>query len=174
MIKAMPILSLRTTTASAFIVPNTPCKFGEFISNTKDDVIHMANLCWLNNLGPRDLNEEIMIQMWFTDKEGLESENLDDHGFTFEYNGTTVFSRPNLTYLPYSLLKDQKEGDVLHLRVPGYGYTQDDNHERVNYILDMEVTLSQTAFRYRGHGNFETCLENLISYCNIESGGVRQ
>lgn len=94
-------------------------------------------------------NEEF-VELWFTNET---SENWYDHGI-FDEDGTQW--RPLTKYLPKTLFKGKQEGDkvsfllILTARV---------NDMDVRKRISVEMTLSQTKYRYKNKGKFEDVLK---------------
>jgi len=122
-----------------FIIPNMPTTLGEGtlfnkMTRPKLDAVGLKNT-------PAD---EILIQVWVTSPE---CNNWPDHyGAYNKMLGTEDETFPG--YLPSSLFKDKKEGDVVTIE---------------NDTTRFELTCTQKNYRYRAFGNFEKVFNDLIN-----------
>lgn len=122
-----------------FIIPNMPTTLGEGtlfnkMTRPKLEAVGLKNT-------PAD---EILIQVWVTSPE---CNNWPDHyGAYNKMLGTEDEMFPG--YLPSSLFKDKKEGDIVSFE---------------NDTTKFELTCTQRNYRYRRFGNFEKVFDDLIN-----------
>jgi len=142
-----------------FLVPNVPSKAKEFCegcciygrwnvrSKDSDSKMPVAkdDYCmeiWMTSKDEEDVLTAIQEQ----ENRGV-SCNWADHGHP------VVGSYVRMNYLPYELLKDKKEGDIVEF---------DYHHPGTGKVFGMRLTCRQLAYRYRECGDFQTCLENML------------
>ncbi len=118
-----------TVDIDAFVVPNRASKidpstleysFGQNLLN------YMKEISDLNNV---DFNyeEDKLLQLWFVGTDTVDSDNLQDHGFSINYDGREYNFRAGAIkdYLPAKMFRECKEGDVIsvtyHIK-PSYSY----------------------------------------------------
>ena len=144
-------MNAKTINGKIFIIPNVPYTKKELgwinIKNWENWAEKTQIL--LDNFEGNLTVEEPMIQVWATNNE---CDNFTDHlagyarmiGIPLEDRRKNKFP----THLPYSLLKDLKEGDTLKLqRKDG---------------VKFELEISQLTTRYPYYGSFEEVLEKLV------------
>lgn len=130
-----------------FIIPNSPERV-----NKKEDLDDFEQK-WINGIentlkavGINSIDSPL-IQVWAANDE---CDNFECH--YWDYFKMIPQEKPKSfpRYLPYSVLKDLKEGDTLTL-----------NHESG---VTIKLTASQLKARYRNFGAFETVLNKLVPY----------
>lgn len=135
-----------------FIIPNAPYtkkELGWMDESKWYKWVDMAQKYMLNNFGLTV--EEPMIQVWAGNEI---CDNFSDHMVKFAKmigeNEAIEVARENRfpSHLPYSVVKDLKEGDTLTLR------------HKNGVVFNLKV--SQTTTRYARFGNFEDVLEKLV------------
>ncbi len=163
MIKATSTITITTETAKCFVVPNSMITAND-LYNPETRIPWLEELARINNVKVADMANEPLVELWFTDKESLGSENLCDHGFTAEVNGEECFFVPSITYLPVSFFKDLKEGDKIHFTVP-----IENPAVGIKASLVMTVELNQRDFRYRRFGDFQDVLGSLLGKMKVSA-----
>lgn len=141
--------------ASAFIVPNPACPIKRCLDQS-GLIRRMQDICDLNGV---EFNEDDrLIEMWFHSKE-LNTDNLIDHGgFLEDSDGNVRHIYVQGVYMPESIIKDCKEGDVITYKMRGFI-----SDPREELILELELTLQQKEYRYSRFGNIEEVLEFLLN-----------
>ena len=139
-----------TIKADVFIVPNGSFKVSEKTFEwVRSDLfkIFRAN----QNDGEEFLNQ-IWVQIWFVTR-GNDESNWTDHdidGFE-ELRGW----KPLTQYLPKSLFKNHKEGDVITINLPIWRKTPaGEEYSKIK----VELCLKQSSYRYARFGKFEEVL----------------
>ena len=155
-------------TIDAFIIPNPATKFGDYFIKNKRAVFE--NLLQLNGMNNINLDDQNMVQMWYTAEEELGSDNLIAHGFTVKTEDRIYcFNMFDLYALPYCFLDGKKEGDVIKVTFPikcskynlDYELVSDEDRE-TNWLFEAEIKLNQQGYRYSNFGTFENALSCVI------------
>ena len=122
-------------TEDMFIIPNMP---EDILFQIKESLPEMADnyIKRIENLigNPVDIKES-MVQIWVTSPD---SDNWTD-------NGHPELKERFTKYLPASVLKDVKEGDVLHFNLEN---------------KQVELKANQLGYRYARFGKFEEVYES--------------
>lgn len=156
--------------AGAFVIPNASAVASDFLikSFMERTVKKMADIC--RQFGQDyDPDKDKLIQLWFhsdyedsknKDERRLGSDNLSCHGFKID--GRYYYFDYN--YLPYKILKDIKEGDVLTIEFDCERDVEDDieygSVEKVPLVMD--VKFEQLPYRYRNKGRFEEAVKYVL------------
>ena len=148
---------MNTVNLNCFIVPNDGMRFNLFL-----DCLRKSMKKDLNNIGivPEDTDD--MIQVWISAEN---EDNCSDHGFpddilkTLGLEDESRFDRRCPKFLPYSILKDVKEGDVKQFVAP--------NGAMIN------IKFEQLPYRYRRFGTFEETL-NYVYYKTQENNKFQE
>ena len=136
----------------AFIVPNKTHVVSDFLFDADDRETAYKLLAWINKVH-YEPSEDKLVEFWYVSPE-LESDNLVDHGF--KINGQYCNCDYDIgRFLPYSMVKDHKEGDTIDVIWP-----YDDGSDVMKFIL-MHVTFKQMGYRYARFGKFEEVLERV-------------
>ena len=136
----------------AFIVPNKALVVSDFLFDVDDREAAYKLLARINEVH-YEPSEDKLVEFWYVSPE-LGSENLVDHGF--KINGQYCNCDYDIgRYLPYSMVKDHKEGDTIDVIWP-----YDDGSDVMKFIL-MHVTFKQSSYRYARFGKFEEVLEQV-------------
>lgn len=148
-----------TIVADLFIIPNTASKAANFMSMAETRKNEMEQLCKANGLvfDP----EDPLVQIWVTNDD---VENFQDHHPRFIMGGK-VYEYNLQTRLPYSILKNIKEGETFDITIPVKGRPVDldeDTKSPVETEINFKLTAKQTEYRYRRFGKFEECLRMVI------------
>ena len=128
---------------SIFVVPNSPMPLGLKFSD------RIAKSIW----GSTSKATEGCIEVWMTSDD---SDNWSAHGVKTDVDGTKIsVNVPN--HIPFSVLKDVKEGDTIE-------FVSTQWVKKLGEHVDVKFTLiaNQKDFRYRSNGEFETTVE----FCN--------
>ena len=122
-----------------FIIPNMPTTLGE------GTLFNKMMRPKLESVGLKNTpDNEVLIQVWVTSSECDNWPN--HHGAYNNMMGTKDEMFPG--YLPSSLFKDKKEGDVVSFE---------------NDTTKFELTCTQKNYRYRAFGSFEKVLSDLLN-----------
>ena len=146
-----------------FIIPNSLSKVKDFYDFAKPKQYEMLKDVLGTNGYEYDPEEEILVETWAVGK-NVECDNLHDHGFTVKINGKEYFLRFPGRYLPYSLFKGKKEGDVIELRIPvavGVRHSKAPVVQQT-IMLNTKMKLNQSSYRYARFGTFEETLKYLL------------
>ncbi len=152
------INTIATVNADIFVIPNSAGKIENFIP-FEDSLNEMKQICELNGYGEFDKNDPL-IQVWVCDNK---CENYQNHYPKFTAEGKTY--RYNLTsFIPYSILKNVKEGETIDLDLPvtGFHINEDDTESSIDTVISFKLTAKQTSYRYRRFGNFEEVVERVV------------
>lgn len=149
--------------ADVFIVPNSAFKLNPNYVTEMRRIIDISNVMRANNL-VYDYDKDDIIQLWFTSKEELKSENLGDHGFRFKTEDGDEFSifpcdAKIVEMLPRKMFAGLREGESRTIFIPMKDCTAynriTDKDEKIDIDLRITVTAAQTKYRYKRFGNFE-------------------
>ncbi len=143
-----------TIKCSMFIVPND-------FATIEDDV----PMLWHRSSMEQVYGEAIVssnthfVEVWMHCKD---YDNWGDHGAPFvmvnPQNKSELQSFP--AYIPYSLVKDSKEGDVIITNVGGQIININDDIHDSDIIL--EITCRQKGSRYPEYGTFHETLTTIV------------
>lgn len=143
-----------------FIIPNSSIRPEDCYSDSfREKLINHGKKLEELNENVQIEETERFVQLWFHSKD-LGSENIADHGFRLEDpdGETEWFGRINAEYLPKSMLRNVKEGDIINVKFP-VQIRKDRNPETTkDIVLDMQLKCSQEFGRYRAHGKFHELL----------------
>ena len=138
--KKNKIMEKKIVRGDIFIIPNMPTTLGE-------GALFAKMMCpKLESVGIKNTpDNEVLIQVWVTSPE---CDNWPDHHRSYNdmMGGTEDEMFPG--YLPSSLFKDKKEGDIVSFE---------------NDTTRFELTCTQKNYRYRAFGNFEKVLSDLLN-----------
>ena len=145
-------MNAKTINGKIFIIPNTAVKESDFFEKERYDKFLDAQNQVLSQF--EDLRaEQPMIQVWAFNKA---CDNFSCHHGTFaEMLGSEEDEYRFPTYLPFSVLKDLKEGETITLKMKNG--------------VEFRLVASQTTTRYRDFGTFEEVLTRLCPYEMIEA-----
>ena len=144
-------ISTKTIKGEVFIIPNKTVRGFDFL--LKEKVKNEMETIFSSHI--EHFDNEKFVEIWCMTPEDAES-NWACHGFEEEdskklSSNWPVVNRFNeklmVNRLPYSLLKNKKEGDVITF-----------SFENVVF----ELTCSQLKHRYKTYGKFEEVLERVI------------
>jgi hypothetical protein len=139
-----------------FVVPNYPMKVSDWVIEeiSNEMVQYGREISLLNN---ETFNEDDpFIQVWIkTDS----CDNCNDHRFNVIIDDEVYMTRIKGD-IPYSIIKDLKEGETKTIVFPCTAYN--DRKERTKVNVPMTLTASQLKYRYRGFGTFHEVMNNLI------------
>lgn len=155
--------------AAVFVVPNEAgyCREFWFKSAGERAEKHSKALCSQKGI-EFDPENDKLVQVWFVSKynenlgndylkeDNLGSDNLGDHGFRMD--GKPYGFR--YSHLPYSLIKDMKEGDTMDLEFEVFTEDEDDN--RTYDTIKLHITFDQRSYRYQRFGNFEDVVRKVV------------
>lgn len=145
-----------------FVIPNSAGRLDEYIESYKpilknwlDSVAKASGLTWDEN--------EPLVQLWYVetnraDKEA-NSENVVRHGFLIDSDGKSYYGRIKEEVLPYSWLKNVKEGEELKLNIPCT--MADKQKNKIGVVLNCSIRANQQSYRYCRFGNFEDIAERV-------------
>lgn len=134
---------VKTINGEFFIIPNSASSYSG--RDTEDlwdraQEKHMARFGYIPEKG------EKFIQIWAVTPEDEDS-NWESHYWEFaKLTGIEGDRFP--MYLPYNVIQDLKEGDILEL------------HREDGYVF--KIRANQLKYRYRRFGRFEEVLDRLI------------
>ena len=148
--------------AEVFIVPNHSCKLNPEYMTELNRIVNIQKIMRANNL-MYDYKADDVVQLWFTSKDDLGSENLGDHGFKFytEDNKYSVYASESsvLNHLPKKMFEGLNEGETRTIFIPmndAEVYNHNIGYEdKADIELRLTVTAAQTKYRYKNYGNFE-------------------
>jgi hypothetical protein len=141
---------------TSFVIPNTASKMTEFHGKE----LYFKNIHELNNIEYNENNK--IVQLWSYNHEELKCDNIGNHKFKLEIDGITeTMFMVDLTWIPYELIKDCKEGDVVTFKFP---YMTHDIHDvtSINMIFNINMKCQQAESRYRRFGNFEDVVKSVM------------
>lgn len=158
--------------ASGFVIPNKARRIGDFFEESKRDLL--KEFCELNNI--KSSEDTKFVELWLTNESELKSINLADHGFKFILNGVERMLFPvSIRWIPYELIKDCKENDVLDFKFPYYHFEKlqgrkinkidiSKNEEPIDefMIFNVRLTCKQQGFRYQDFGKFEDVVKMVM------------
>lgn len=154
--------------AEAFIIPNPVSDINSLLIFNDNYVEDYMKMLAVNGCDPDDPDNLMQVQLWFTSSD-LHTENVCRHGARVaDENIRDVLLAPtHMEFLPVSLFKGRKEGEVMYLRYPcrfTYGELNVDEDDLVIEPVELRIhlKLNQTEYRYRNFGNFENALERVI------------
>ena len=137
--------------ADMFIIPNSVCTIDEyFISSFQKK---MLDNCKINGLV--ESPKEKMVQIWLTNEL---SDNIGCHGIKVNGKRYSV----NCDCIPYSLIKNAKEGDVITVNFLGYEKDEELNNVKT-VVFEMNLKCNQKEYRYRSFGSFDEILNRLVA-----------
>lgn len=154
--------------AGAFVIPNASGVAGDFLikSFRERTIKKMADIC--HQFGQEyDPDTDKLIQLWFhsdyedgenKDERRLGSDNLSCHGFKID--GRYYYFDYN--YLPYKILKNVKEGDILTIKFDCERDADKDEYEIEKVPLVMDIKFEQLPYRYRNKGRFEEAVRYVL------------
>lgn len=148
-----------TIVADLFIIPNKASKAANFMSMAEIRKTEMEQLCKVNGLVFD--SEDPLVQIWVTNDD---VGNFQDHHPRFILRGK-VYEYNLQARLPYSILKNIKEGETFDITIPVKGRPvdlDDDTKSPVETTINFKLTAKQTEYRYRQFGKFEDCLRMVI------------
>jgi hypothetical protein len=153
--------------AEAFIVPNAAGRLNLQYSFARK---HLET-AKINGISEKEAVEEKYVELWFSSDE-LHSENIGDHGCSFDEDGRRYYIRYIRTLIPVSLLKGHKEGEIIPIKLAGSCEMSRDinkdvhdkeyKNEDLDVELQLNVKLNQLDYRYRRFGTFEQCLQYVL------------
>ena len=136
----------KTIKGRIFIIPNSP--FKKSVEGDESWQRLVENLApRLKNFGLKVEDNEPMVQVWAANEECDNFSNHYSH-YAKMLGEEEVYNKRFPSYLPYSIIKDLKEGETLTLR-------REDG-------LVIELVADQLNTRYRRFGKFEECLSDLV------------
>ena len=114
-----------------------------------------------------NITDDKFVQIWYVTRGNSESNWYDHHiDQPIIVNGKELNSswKPVSQYLPASLFKGKKEGDVVEFTMLIRSYDgEGDNALYMERRQKVRLTLCQSKYRYRNYGgSFEKALSNLI------------
>lgn len=153
--------------ANIFVVPNTAiiaCKDPSFepneslgISPNQDILDGLKEMARLNHK-TFDAHDPL-VQVWYMDED---NSDMKDHPVEIGLNGETYRMRfRTADYIPYSYLKDMREGKTLWLKIPVTLINKKDDSE-LKAVWSAELIAKQLEYRYRRHGRFEDVLDSVV------------
>ena len=139
--------------AEMFIIPNGAAKLEDFIVN-RDKLKSIAvEMCHNNNGTEFNEEKDRFVELWMC-SEDLDSDNLSCHAPSFEYEGVNyIMSFCNYNYIIDKLI-DIKEGETISLKFNNMKLRGSECIANVT----LNLTASQTKYRYRSFGNFQKAL----------------
>jgi len=129
---------MRTFVGDVFIVPNGLVMCSEVVSN-------ICSTQATRKLASAHSGDA--VEVWMT---GEGCDNWDSH-----YHGVRI------AYLPIAMLEGKSEGDVIEFDTETSEW--DGHKELIPGPCKVRLTLAQTKYRYRNHGDFQTTLQKLIA-----------
>lgn len=141
--------------AEAFIIPNHSGTIGDFLGNAPRRIKELAT----NVLGKEPEEDEKYIQMWYT-SDDINCENLTRHYPSVTIDGTRYSICVPEEYLPYSILKNKDDGDVIDVKF--INKSRYDDEEDTDIEVLIHVTLNQKDYRYRRFGSFRETLQKVL------------
>ena len=164
---------ISTVSAIVFVIPNTAPKIGDFIfgKGTKLELLELVNtICELNGLN-FDVEKDHLVHVWIVSDEkccgekNLHTENWYGHGGHIKIDGKRYLcNAKGGCYLPSPLFVGHKEGDIINVKLPVNLYGEDDVDPQ-DAVIEVELKLDQTHYRYRRFGAFEVVLKDLGVTC---------
>lgn len=145
-------------TGKVFVVPNHASKVSERL-RVED---HYKMMAEYNDLDQEA--DEHLVETWIV-SDDLGTENLGDHGFRIVDGDKELFGNCyKIGLIPYSLLKEKKEGDKIELKYVAHvlDISNRENPQDEDALLNLTLELDQTDYRYKGFGRFEDVLERVI------------
>lgn len=159
--------------AGAFVIPNGSAVANDFLieSFRERTIKEMTDICRQFSQD-YDPDKDKLIQLWFhsdyedgenKDERRLGSDNLSCHGFRID--GRHYYF--DYDYLPYKILKDVKEGDILTIEFDCERDSEEDERIAVNNEVEkvplvMDVKFEQLPYRYRNKGRFEEAVRYVL------------
>ncbi len=150
--------------ADVFVIPNHASTVNEFVFGKDTRKETVCNVCFANGVS-YDPETDKLIQLWMV-SDDLQSDNIEDHGFISNFNGKEY--RCHLPAYCHSLPKKllpSKEGETKRIIIPNCIATERsrDADEEINFDLILNITASQTKYRYKNFGNFEDAVRYVLS-----------
>ena len=147
----------------AFIVPNNGGMIKTLIGSAQErETEHLNKLCEANGTD-FDPEKDTFIQMWFVGEDDFACTNMQDHSCHCEVEGKGyVF---NISYFWYpTKLFNGKEGDTVHVTFPEISLYEKrtDKTSKIKADIELDITLKQTAYRYKSFGNYEDVLTQVL------------
>lgn len=135
-----------------FIVPNPAHTAGT--RRAKEEMTELARI----NGVPFDAELDDCVEVWMHNDKDLDSDNLGAHGFhvkhadgTYECAFGVVLGR----FIPASILKGKKEGDIIRLTIPGGCQLPKKLETWSPETFTCNIALQQIGYHYEEFGNFE-------------------
>lgn len=149
-----------------FIIPNSARRVDGFI-----ECFQEKNKEWFDTLA--NLNgyeadpDDFYVQIWGVESGALEDESLCEnlwcHFLRVDDEEGKWYCRFDKEFLPYSILKNWKEGESYEFRIPA---TLDargkENDATKEVVFDCTITPKQLEYRYCRFGTFEEVLEKVV------------
>lgn len=162
-----------TCTGEIFIIPNSSSLITSFMDDYQETLKkYIDKTAELSGLRKFDPASDMIAEFWWasqsdldkydpndpeTSPEDPEHSNLVRHGFSIKDDeGTVWYSKLEEEYLPKYFFDNVKEGDTINMKYPIK--LGNDKKEKINAVLDMELTCTQLRFRYANRGNFHDLL----------------
>ena len=149
--------SNRIVEGDLFIVPNKASKAYEYCKGCD----YFGNWSVLAQDGnPFKVDKrDFCVHVWAVSKnEDVSKDAIKDQKLREGSDDWASHNHPALGrfphHLPYALLKDRKEGDIVEF---------DYQNEETKEVFIIRLTCRQVEYRYRDWGNFEDCLKKVIA-----------
>ena len=146
-----------------FIIPNSPSKVENMIngkystSMSKREARAMEELFTLNHWGEMP-DDEKATEIWWTSPN---CENIVDHHPRVLWDDNNeYFMTLDSPFLPLSIVKEWKEGETKKLFMPVTLFHRETD-KKIETVFEVNITLSQTKYRYRTFGTWEECINKI-------------
>lgn len=157
-----------TVNAEAFIIPNSASKVARIWEDDSEYAIKYQQPKYQKVYDDNDLtrrDNDKLVQLWYTSEE-LHSENLCNHGFSIDIEGTRYYVENHdvqIAMIPSQLLKGVNENetfDVTIKNLPVYG-DRCDYEPTMRIDLTLHCTAKQLEYRYKRFGAFQDVLNQV-------------
>ena len=148
--------------AEIFIIPNSAAKISGYFEIFREKYRNLANkICKDNNLEFNE-NKDYMVETWIC-SDDLRTENLADHGCKIMVDGKKYYLENGAIKrdIPSTVLYNLKEGESITLIFNDIKIVDYDSDDYDEYLINLElnITASQTKYRYARFGKFEDVLK---------------
>lgn len=143
--------------ADIFIIPNKGCKLDDYFESFREDLKkYYEDLCEANNT--MFFENDKLVQVWITSKD-LETDNLFCHAAWID---NYVIRLDHHEDVPMKLIHI-KEGESTTLVFNGCATNLNDNTDKKEVKLVLNVTANQLGYRYRNSGKFEDIMAKVCA-----------